>query len=58
MKHRKNYTKNEKQIIYKFYKSLPKDKLLLFFPKRAWSNIQSKAWELGVHKYNINKKYK
>lgn len=57
MKIRKNYTEEEKQIIYKFYKALPKDKMLSLLPGRKWNGIQRQANALDIHKYNIiNKK--
>jgi hypothetical protein len=57
MKIRKNYTNEEKQIICKFYKSLPANKILPLLPNRKWSAIQQEARALKIHKYNIiNKK--
>lgn len=55
IKQRKHYTEKEEEIIQKFYKIFPKNKLLSLFPGRKWQEIQHKASALGIHKYNINK---
>ena len=56
MKHRRNYTEKENQIIQQFYHSLPKDKILLMLPNRSWPNIQSRAWRMGLTKNKRRKK--
>jgi len=56
IKHRKNYSIKEKQIIVQSYPSLSKDKILLMLPGRSWLAIQGQAWKLGIYKYNINKR--
>src|SRR3989344_2488202 len=58
IKIRKNYTNEEKQIIRRFYKSTPKDKMLSLLPGRKWSAVQGEAHSLGIHKYNIINKNK
>ena len=55
IKHRKNYTKKENQIIQQYYHLLPRDKILSMLPNRSWSSIQQQAQKLGIHKYNIKK---
>lgn len=50
MKPRKNYTKKENKIIRQFYHSLSKNKILLMLPNRTWTNIQCRAWKIGLTK--------
>lgn len=56
MKHRKNYNKQENEIIQEFYPLLPRNKFLLKLPNRSWPNIQHQAHMLKIHKYNIKSK--
>jgi len=56
IKHRKNYNKQENEIIQEFYPLLPINKFLLKLPNRSWSSIQHQAYMLGIHKYNIKSK--
>ena len=55
IRYRKGYTKEEEEIIRKFYRTYPKKELLSLFPSRKWNEIQSKASAIGIHKYNIKK---
>jgi hypothetical protein len=48
---KKNYTERELKIIRGCYSLRSKEELLKFLPKRKWKNIQAKAWELGMFKY-------
>ena len=57
IRYRKGYTKEEEEIIRKFYRTYPKSKLLSLFPGRKWQEIQHKASALGIHKYNIINKF-
>lgn len=56
IKLRKNYTKEENQIIRQSYHSLPKDKILLMLPGRTWPYIQCHAWQIGLTKNKRRKK--
>lgn len=56
MKHRKNYNKQENEIIQEFYPLLPRNKFLLKLPNRSWSSLQQQARKLGTYKYNIKSK--
>ena len=56
IKQRRNYSEKEKEILQKLYETMPKNELLHILPNRKWSDIQSKAWQLGVHRYNIKEK--
>ena len=58
IKYRKSYSEKEKEIIYKFYTLLPKNKFLPLLSKRKWTAIQQKAHALKIHKYNISNKNK
>jgi len=56
IKLRKNYTKEENQIIQQFYHSLPKDKILAMLPNRSWPYIQYHVWQMGLTKNKRRKK--
>ncbi len=56
MKHRKNYNKQENEIIQELYPLLHRNKFLLKLPNRSWSSIQRQARMLGIRKYNIKSK--
>ena len=53
---RKNYTKEENQIIRQFYHSSLKDKILSMLPNRSWPYIQYHAWQMGLTKNKRRKK--
>jgi len=56
MKHRRNYTEEENQIIRQFYHSLPKDRILAMLSNRTWLSIQDQAWALDITKIKRRKK--
>lgn len=56
IKERRNYTKEESQIIQQFYHFLSKDKILSMLPNRTWPYIQYHAWQMGLTKNKRRKK--
>jgi hypothetical protein len=47
------FTDEEKQILMKYYPSLPKDKLMALLPGRSWSTIMTIARRMGLKRQVI-----
>ncbi len=56
IKFHNRYSQEEKQVIEKLYKTMPKLEILKILPRRNWISVQGKASKLKVHKYNIKAK--